>query len=59
MRFEQRAVEVTKWWDGYLSILYGNYMEIPPAEKRGQHVFLELDAEALKKASGTGDDTLG
>ncbi len=50
MQFEQREVEVSSWWDGYLSILYGNYMEIPPVEKRGQHIFLELDVSALKKA---------
>ena len=59
MRFEQRDVEVSAWWDGYLSILYGNYMELPPVEKRGQHVFLELDVDALKKAAGTGDDAFG
>ncbi len=53
MQFEHRDVEVSKWWDGYMRIMYGNYMEIPPAEKRGQHMFLELDVEALKKAAGT------
>ena len=59
MRFQERDVEVSAWWDGYLRILYGNYMEIPPVEKRGQHMFLELDVDALKQAAGTGDDTLG
>ncbi len=59
MKFEQRDVEVSAWWDGYLSMLYGDYMKIPPVEKRGQHAFLELDVAALKKAAGTGDDALG
>ena len=54
MQFEQRDVEVSVWWDGYLSTLYKNYMEIPPVEKRGKHAFLELDVDALKKA-GDGD----
>lgn len=51
MPFEGRMVEVSAWWDGYLKTLYGNYMEIPPVEKRGQHVFLELDVDALKEAT--------
>ncbi len=46
-QFEGRQVELTQFWDGYLGILYGDYMKIPPEEKRGKHVFLELDTDAL------------
>ena len=41
--FEGRYYRLTKFFDGYLKKLYGNYMEIPPVEKREHHVVYELD----------------
>ena len=49
VEFEGRQAEITQYDDEYLHILFGDYMQIPPEEKRGKHVFLELDTEALKK----------
>ena len=43
MPFENREVYITADYDAYLTNLYGNYMEIPPVEKREKHVLLELD----------------
>lgn len=40
--FENREVYITADYDVYLTNLYGNYMKIPPIEKREKHVLLEL-----------------
>ena len=42
MEFEKIPMKITKDYDGYLTKLYGNYMEIPKAEKREHHVIYEL-----------------
>lgn len=47
--FEGRTVKISKDYDTYLKILYGDYMKIPPMEKRERHVMMELDRDALKK----------
>ena len=39
--FEGITVKVPKEYDKYLRHMYGNYMEIPPKEKREQHVVLK------------------
>lgn len=45
--FEGRNVRVTSDYDRYLSLLYGEYMKLPPPHKRERHVMMELDREAL------------
>lgn len=40
--FEGKKVQVLKNEDYYLRNLYGNYMEIPPAEKREKHFIEEI-----------------
>jgi lipopolysaccharide cholinephosphotransferase len=50
MSFENRVVKGSKDYDGYLKNLYGDYMQIPPVEKRQKHIMMELDREALKKS---------
>ena len=39
--FEEITVKVPKEYDKYLRHMYGNYMDIPPKEKREQHVVLK------------------
>lgn len=41
--FDGREYRLMKNVDGYMKKLYGNYMEIPPEEKREHHVVYELD----------------
>ena len=40
--FEDTKFNIPVWAKGYLSEFYGDYMQIPPLEKREQHSFLEL-----------------
>ncbi len=40
--FETENFNIPVWAEGYLSYFYGDYMKIPPVEKRERHVFLEL-----------------
>lgn len=47
MLFEGRKVKVSADYNRYLENLYGDYMTIPPKEKRQQHIMMELDREAL------------
>lgn len=42
MPFETSRFNVPVWAEGYLRMFYGDYMTIPPLEKREKHVFLEL-----------------
>ena len=49
MEFEGRSVMITADYDKYLTKLYGDYMQIPPKEKREVHVLRELDRSALEK----------
>jgi len=37
MPFESTTVTVPRAYDSYLRLLYGNYMELPPEEKRVSH----------------------
>ena len=37
VEFETHMFPATKEWDYYLTSLYGNYMELPPEDKRVQH----------------------
>jgi len=41
--FEGMEVLIPNKEDEYLSSLYGNYMEIPPIEKRERHFYVKLD----------------
>lgn len=41
--FEDTFFNIPVWAKGYLKMFYGDYMQIPPPEKREQHSFLELD----------------
>ena len=47
--FEGREVNISADYDTYLSILYKDYMTIPPVEKQERHVMLELDMNALEE----------
>lgn len=40
--FETELFNVPIWAEGFLEKFYGDYMEIPPVEKRERHLFLEL-----------------
>lgn len=41
--FEDLEVNLPGDYDGYLKKLYGNYMEIPPIEKREKHYILNIE----------------
>lgn len=41
--FEGQEVLIPNDVDKYLSALYGDYMKVPPPEKRERHFYLELD----------------
>lgn len=43
--FENTTVTVPRQYDEYLKVLYGDYMQLPPVEKRASHphYFLDLD----------------
>jgi lipopolysaccharide cholinephosphotransferase len=43
IQFEGNTFKIPKQYDTYLSTVYGNYMEIPPENKRITHRILELD----------------
>ncbi len=38
--FENKEFNIPKGWDRYLKGIYGNYMELPPVEKRQTHSLL-------------------
>ena len=40
--FETLELNVPVWAEGYLKMFYGDYMKLPPPEKRERHLFLEL-----------------
>jgi lipopolysaccharide cholinephosphotransferase len=42
MEFEGERFLFPKNYDDYLKNMYGNYMEIPPVEKREHHVLYQL-----------------
>ncbi len=50
-QFEDINVKVPHDYDTYLSNLYGNYMEIPPVEKREKHYYTVLDFGKYKNLS--------
>lgn len=37
----RKRLKIPKEYDKYLHHMYGNYMDIPPKEKREQHVVLK------------------
>lgn len=41
--FEDRIYNIPNNTDGYLTRLYGNYMEVPPIEKREKHFYTAVD----------------
>nr|WP_288737313.1 LicD family protein [uncultured Parabacteroides sp.] len=41
--FEGMEVNLPHNPDAYLKNLYGNYMQIPPVEKRERHFYTEID----------------
>lgn len=43
VKFENKKFFILKNYDLYLKNLYGNYMEIPPENKRHNHLMTELD----------------
>ena len=43
IKFENKKYMVIKEHDKYLTKLYGNYMELPPLEKRHTHEFGKID----------------
>lgn len=58
MVFEGVVLQAPKDYDGYLSFKFGNYMELPPLEKRKVHPVSDIhltvvkDGENLKKDRG-------
>ena len=43
--FEGHIVQGIKNYDPYLKVMYGDYMKIPPEEKRIQHNFYHIDLD--------------
>ena len=43
MQFEDISLPGLKEYDEYLTYMYGNYMELPPEEKRVTHRFTDVD----------------
>lgn len=41
--FEGRTMNLPRGYDSYLRGIYGDYMEIPPEDKRVRDVYLEFD----------------
>ena len=41
-KFENKKFYGTKYYDEYLSYLYGDYMKLPPVEKRRSHGIIEV-----------------
>lgn len=42
IKFESAEFNIPVWAEGYLQKFYGDYMKLPPLEKREKHLFLEL-----------------
>ena len=50
--FEDTTIKIPKDYDGYLSLIYGNYMQLPPLEKRNSgHETFYIDLEKGKSLS--------
>ena len=45
VEFEGKKYKATKEWDLYLKSVYGNYMELPPENKRFAHTILAFKKE--------------
>ena len=43
--FEDTTLIIPRCYDAYLRLLYGDYMQLPPVEKRGSHPHYFLDLE--------------
>ena len=41
--FEGHSLPIMKEYDKYLTIMFGEYMEMPPIEKRKYHKILDVD----------------
>lgn len=51
MPFEDTTIKVPRQYDEYLTLLYGNYMQMPPEEKRcsdHKHHYVDLDRGVRK-----------
>ena len=48
IKFEDRKYKVMKEYDKYLSSIYGDYMKLPPKEKRINHVPLKIVFDVKK-----------
>lgn len=43
MQFEEFQIYGLADYDGFLTSVYGDYMQLPPEEKRERHIIIELD----------------
>lgn len=41
--FEGQTIHISGKWDEYLKMMYGDYMKIPPENKRESHMVIKLD----------------
>ena len=53
VKFEDTKIYLHHDCDTYLKGMYGNYMEIPPVEKREKHLCLKLDFEKARDMGGS------
>ena len=42
VQFEDRCYMAISDWDYYLNLRYGDYMQLPPVEKRERHFILKF-----------------
>ena len=56
--FENIEINLPHNPDAYLSKLYGDYMQIPPVEKRERHFYVKLDFGDNRKKSSINDESV-
>ena len=61
MPFEDMMLPVPRNYDAYLTRLFGDYMQLPPEERREKHIVYELSFgdEATESACGAGREDEG